>query len=455
MTDALRALCAQYDMLPRGALVLCAVSGGADSMCLLHLLHTMAQTEGFCLRAAHFNHKLRGEESDRDEQFVRAWCLEQDIPLTCGSADVGEQAARTGRGVEETARALRYAFLEQTAAALDAKRIATAHTADDNAETMLLNLVRGAGLQGLTGIPPRRGNVVRPLLNATRAQVEQYCAVHGVPFVVDSTNSDESYTRNYLRAQIMPRLKQMNPRAAENLSAAAGRLRVDHDYLNELTRQAMEDMKPTWEGSALVIRSVKLGQLPDPIASRAARMLLEHAGGGKSCTAAHLEGLLNLCRSEDPSGKLALPGLTARREYDKLLLAAPEGPAFLPEPVPVREGEQTCFGGWLLACNRTVCLEENSKNPDTFFLACDRIKGAITLRPRQTGDRIKLPGRGSKTVKKLMIDEKVPLDRRELLPVLADDAGVLAVAGFGPEVSRLALVGEEAFKITFEKRKSE
>lgn len=451
MTEKLRAFSAGYDMLPAGSTVLCAVSGGADSMCLLHLLQTMAPECGFSLRCAHFNHNLRGGESLRDENFVRAWCRERGIPLTCGSGDVRAEAVRTGRGIEETARAMRYAFLEDTARKLGAARIATAHTADDNAETMLLHLVRGSGLQGLSGIPPRRGNVVRPLLTVTRAEVEEYCAVHKVPYMEDSTNRDEAYTRNFLRRQVIPLLRQMNPRAVENLSAAAGRLRADNDYLNAQAAEAAALACQTPDG--LVIETAVLAQRPGPIASRTVRLLLERAGGGKNCTAAHIQALLDLCRGGDPSAMVMLPGLTARRMYGELMLTPAGEAAAPPLPAAVREGERTFYGttGWSVACRRTVCPEKSFINPDIFYLACDKIKGMLILRQRRTGDAVKLPGRGTKTLKKLLIEEKLPASRRALLPVLADDAGVVAVAAFGPDVSRLARTGEQAFEIIVKK----
>lgn len=451
MMDKLRALSKEYDMLPAGALVLCAVSGGADSMCLLHLLDALSSEWGFSLRCAHFNHNLRGAESDRDEEFVRTWCRERNIPFAGGGADVAAEAVRTGRGIEETARALRYAFLERTAAEYGAARIATAHTANDNAETMLLHLVRGSGLQGLTGIPPRRGDVVRPLLTTTRAEVEEYCVRHALPHVEDSTNADEHYTRNFLRRRVMPLLEQVNPRVVENLSATADRLRVDNDYLSVQAADAVAQSHMTTDG--LVIPVQVLNDLSEAVAGRAVRQLMERAGGGKNCTAAHIYALMDLCRSGDPSAKADLPGLTARRRYDELVLApASEVPA-LPPLTLVNVGERTVYGttGWSVTCRKTVCPEKSFKNPDTFFLSCDKITGALVLRPRQMGDSIKLPGRGSKTLKKLLIDEKIPLVCRDFLPVLADDAGVLAVASFGPDVFRLAQPGENAVEITFQK----
>ena len=158
-----------YDMLPRDGLVLCAVSGGADSMCLLHILLSLAEERRLQVFAAHFDHRIRGEESARDAAFVAEWCAHQGVRCVMGEGDVLREAGLLGQGVEETARQLRYAFLRRTAVALGCTRVATAHNADDNAETLLLHLVRGSGLQGLTGIPPRGVVVVPPLLTTTGA----------------------------------------------------------------------------------------------------------------------------------------------------------------------------------------------------------------------------------------------------------------------------------------------
>ena len=223
MLETIRALTTEYDMLPRGGKVLCALSGGSDSMCLLHLLSAMAEEGGFTLCAAHYNHHLRGAESDGDAAFVARWCEEHHIPYALGEGDVAAEAAKRNQGLEETARQLRYAFLTETAEALGCSRIATAHNADDNLETLLLHLTRGAGLHGLAGIPPRRGELVRPLLTTPRADIEAYLEAHHIPHVEDSTNTDTKYARNKLRSQVIPVLRELNPkltqRSAETMSS--------------------------------------------------------------------------------------------------------------------------------------------------------------------------------------------------------------------------------------------
>ena len=445
------AFCQEWNLIPEGSSVLCAVSGGADSMCLLHWLNGAKDALGIRLQAAHYNHRLRGDESERDEQFVRARCREWDIPLLCGGGDVSARAEELGKGVEETAREMRYAFLQEAARQIDADLIAVAHNADDNVETMLLHLIRGSGLTGLIGMLPRRDNIVRPLLTTTRAAIEQYCAAHAVPCVQDSTNADDGYARNRVRHRILPELTAMNPRFVENSVRMLERLRDDEWYLISRTNVIWAAARKE-EGRVTIPASVISG-LPWALAPRAVRRLLAQSGQ-ENYSAAHLESVAALCRGEDPSAKVCLPdGLVARREYGDLVIERADRETGVPDAIPLNGEGQTVFGdtGWTVTCRRTVCPETDLKNPDSFFLACDKINGALLLRPRRTGDSIKLPGRAAKTVKKLLIDEKIPRVTRDLLPVLADETGVLALASFGPEESRLAQPGEPALSITLKK----
>ena len=203
-----------YDMLRPGEPVLVALSGGADSVALLRVLREL----GYAVRAFHLNHCLRGAESDRDEAFCRTLCAQLGVELTVERVDVAAAAREQSKGVEETARRIRYARLHDAA---QGAKIATAHTADDNLETMLFHLVRGTGPKGLAGIPPVRGQIIRPLLQVERAQVETYLASLGQDYVTDSTNMDETYTRNRIRHTVVPALWAIQPSAAQ----AAARLR--------------------------------------------------------------------------------------------------------------------------------------------------------------------------------------------------------------------------------------
>ena len=451
--SSVEGLMEEYDMCPTGATVLCAVSGGADSMCLLHLLHTLGRQRGFAVCAAHFDHRIR-PTSPADAAFVRSWCKEHDVPFFLGSADVPAEAKARGLGLEETGRLLRYAFLERTAEQAGAARIATAHHGDDNLETLLLHLTRGAGLRGLSGIPPRRGSIVRPLLEVSRAEVLTYLNEYGVPHVEDESNADCSAARNRIRHQVLPVLRELNP----DLTAAAVRaqrsLRQDEVFLSARAMRAVSAAR-TLEDGVMVYASALAG-LPEAVAMRAVGQLLALAKAGDGrCGAVHRRAVLALCRGSDPSAAAALPGgWEARRSYDHLILRPVEEkrPSCPPAVLPV-EGDVLWGDGWRITCQQAVCPLALQKNPAVFHLDRDKIAGDVQVRGRSTGDRLALAGRpGSKSVKKWMIECRLPRTLRDKLPVLADERGVVAVTGLGVDERCAAEPGSACWKVTVQTR---
>ena len=439
-------LAAEYEMLPRGGTVLCAVSGGADSMYLLANLLERREELGYTVAVAHFDHCLR-ETSKRDADFVRSWCAEHGVTCVAGSGDVAFEAQRRGRGIEETARELRYAFLERTAEELGAAVIATAHTADDNAETLLMNLTRGSGLEGLCGIPPRRGNLVRPMLTTTREEIEGWLAAKGIPHVEDETNADERYTRNFLRHQVMPLLKQINPKVTEHMTDAAARLRRDNDVLNAQAARVTGQAHRAEDGWVIAVNAFEL--VPDPVALRAVRQLIVR-NGGENVSAAHLNAVLKLIRGKDPSAMLHLPKTMVRRVYGDVLFTPwqeTDGP--LAEQEIDRNGV-TVWGNWTVTCTEEIRPAEAANSPWEFWLAAEKITEPLFLTPRREGDVLQPAGRPGKTVKKWFIDEKVPRLERDTVPVLRGDC-VAAVGGIGAEQSLLAEAGEPALHLIFKR----
>lgn len=237
MENKIHAVIARYDMLSCGDTVIVGVSGGADSMALLHALYSMRKELGITVIACHINHNLRGEESLRDEQFVRGFCNERHIPFTVYSIEVKPDKHES---IEERARKMRYKCFDELCSELGAK-LATAHTASDNAETVFINILRGTGTKGLGGIPPVRGKIIRPLLRCTREETERYCAAHGIEYVTDSTNLSEEYTRNKLRLKIIPQLKEFNPSLIDGISRMTEAVSDDNAFLEHLAEQAKSD----------------------------------------------------------------------------------------------------------------------------------------------------------------------------------------------------------------------
>ena len=457
MLESMETLIREHGMLPRGCTVLCAVSGGADSVCLLHALYHLRPKLGFSLAAAHYNHQLRGEEADRDAQFVEqlvAECCGEDrlpdgrtlpaVPLFSGSGDVASQAALHGAGIEETARRMRYAFLRQAALEAGASLIATAHTADDNSETILFHLARGSGLRGLTGIAPVRGDLIRPLLSTQRREVEEYLRYYGLPWREDSSNADDSYARNRIRHQVVPVLEELFPGFSARLASCAARLRADEALLEEQARHLSAQAQSLPQG--LSLPASLIADAPGPVAVRAVRQLMAALNGGdQDCGSAHLESLVRLCRSQDPSARLSLPfGLSARREYDRLVLTRETAPQVL-VPVPLALPGETQVPPFLVRCLPAVYTGQR-QGPFDFWLDA-RPGEAVTLRPRRTGDRLRLPGRPEKTLKKWFVDEKIPQSRRDCLPVLDWDGQVAAAAGLGPDAAFLPQAGQAAWHI--------
>ena len=428
----------RFDLIPPGSGVLCALSGGADSMYLLCRLLEGREKYGWAVCAAHFNHGLR-ESAGRDADFVRAWCEARGVPLTAGREDVAALARREGLGIEEAGRAARYRFLADAARRAGLEFIATGHHAGDNAETVLMNLIRGCGLKGLTGIPQRRGNIVRPMLEVSRPEIESYLRERAVPHVEDETNAGLDYARNRVRHRLLPLLEELNPRAAAHIAAAARRLGEDEELLSAQAAPLIAQGLDIPDGLALPVRALR--EAPRPLALRACAMLLERAGLGGE--AVHLENILSIAAGDGPSAHVDVPGGSVRRQYELLVFSpGPEPEPGPPPPMELVEGKSR-WGDWTVTCIQGTCPEKAYISPWEFYLE----PGRYTIRPRREGDRIALGPRPSKTVKKLMIDEKIPACRRDHVPVLAAGEAAAAVGGFGPERSCLARPGGPALHI--------
>ncbi len=418
MLDKLLSTIRRYHLIDAGDTVICAVSGGADSMAMLFAMYLLREKLNIRLKAAHFNHNLRGAESDGDEAFVREFCARYDIELFVGSGQVtaGE------KGLESAARDARYDFFNSLSG-----KIATAHTADDNAETVLMRLVRGTGLKGLGAIAPMRGSIIRPMLDVTRQDVLSFLEEYHISCRQDSSNDTDDFLRNRLRHHVMPLLLQENPRLSENLSAMAQRLRQDEDAL-----------------SVLVLPDTDVGNLRamhPAVRSRSLEWILKKAGV-REPEATHIALLESLVFSQKPSAQARFcGGIIIRRQYDKLVVDS-EVAALAPVTL-------TCPGMAEVSGYRITCRKASQIINDEHVMTIS-CHGPIVVRPRQSGDRIRLPG-GTKSLKKIFIDRKIPAGQRDRIPVLEAEGEVVAVCGIGVNIEKKA-TELPAWQICFEER---
>ena len=385
------------DKVSAGDTVICAVSGGADSMALLWGMYLLREQLGITLKAAHFNHGLRGAESDGDAAFVEQFCSAYEIPLYLEKG----QVTAGPKGLEASAREARYKFFER----LEGK-IATAHTADDNAETILMHLVRGTGLKGLGGIVPVRGNVIRPMLEITRREVVAFLEEYAVSHVEDSSNGSDDFLRNRIRHHVMPQLLQENPRFSLDLTAMAAGLRQDEAYLSEKTPDT--------------VNVKELRSLPPALQSRSISRFLVTSGVAEP-SRANVASVMGLLYTDRPSARVDLPGgVVIERNYDTLRTApAVEAPgsAILHCPGCVQFGHMVIHS----TPGKMATLKY-----DRFVVAP---VGQMIVRSRQSGDEMRLTG-GTKSLKKLFADRKIPASQRPFVSFFEVVVGFLCVCCF-------------------------
>lgn len=436
-----RDYCRRWDMLPpAGGVMLCALSGGRDSMALLCFLQTLAEEGGFTLRAAHYHHGLR-PTADRDRDFVRAWCARRGIPLTCGAGDVSGWARVRGASLEDAARTLRYRFLREAAEAAGACRIATAHHRQDNAETVLLHLLRGSGLRGLGGIPPVRGRIVRPFLETDRRDIEAYLNENHIPYVEDESNADAAYTRNRLRLEVLPLLEAVSPGCTARIAAAAELLRADEAHLEA----ACAALTPAPAGDRVVLPASTLAGQDLALRRRLVRAMARQLGG--ELTAAQTDAVLAL----GSGGAADLPGgLRAFREPHRLTVRRLPP---VPPPLALRLGEQPWGGGVLRAWESDDAGEAPPRGAAA-VLAARALSAPMTVALWDGAGRLAVEN-GSRTIKRLFADRGIPLDRREEHPVLYRAGRPAAVLGVAVDWSLRPRPGERVLTVVWEKEEKD
>jgi len=410
--------------------VIVGFSGGADSSVLLSYFAAERERDpSLSVIAAHVNHMIRGAEADSDEEFCRRVCEELCIPFVSERIDVPALARERGCGTEEAARIARYGFFESLLERYPGAVAATAHSADDNLETVIFNLCRGSGVRGLCGIAPIRQRYVRPLLCCTAAEIRSYAKERGIAYVTDSTNTDVAYTRNAVRKNIVPALREINSKAAESALRLSELAREDCDYIESEAKRLL----------CGGITRRELSALHPALFARVIALMYESAAGGRRNLS---EKNIRDCRAVADSTEkksISLPGGFSLFGYGDRVFVAREERGALEQletkETPLIVGKPVVFGGFCVLLSEKdeyiAQIEENVYNLSLHgHVDCDKINGNLCVRSRRPGDVIKKGGMNKK-LKKLLCDESIPQMLRDCLPIIEDGNGILFVPYIG------------------------
>ncbi|HUF54732.1 MAG TPA: tRNA lysidine(34) synthetase TilS [Dehalococcoidia bacterium] len=428
-----------------GEAVVVGVSGGPDSTALLLIVSRIAKDLRLKLTAAHFDHQLRSRrEADEDRRYVERLCKDLDLPLESGIGDVQSRARRHKESTEEAARIMRFRFLGSVADNVGASAVALGHTLDDQAETVLLHLVRGAGLGGLAAMSPRAAwpfgagpDIARPLLERRREETVRYCRESGVEPRRDPTNNQPVATRNRLRAELLPPLRQFNPRIEEALARLAEAAAIDDEFINRVADRDWSALASATRDRVVFPREAFASFHP-AVQARLLKRSVEKVGGDASVTSEHVAAVRaalekRLTRVSLPGGlicTLSVGRVTISRGAEK---AAPKQNAEAPPGRQVAQLQvpgKTDWGRWTIAAEkRTGRLPGRIGKMDA-YLDVAKLRGQLVVRSRRPGDRMQPLGmRGGRKLQDILVDAKVPEAERDEVPVVADEKGIVWVAG--------------------------
>jgi len=434
MLDKITAYIEKWNMLESNDNVIVGISGGADSVCLLFVLYKLKEVMHIDITGIHVNHGLREEAADRDEAFVRQFCSRLDIPCAVYRRDVGMIAKQRKQSEEEAGRDARREVFAEALKTYGGTRVALAHHKNDNAETMLMNLARGTGLRGLSGMKPLNGQLIRPLLCVTRQEIERFLAKEDISYCDDVTNRSDLYTRNRIRNHVMPYLEDgVNLRAVEHIADTMERLRTVQEYLDDQADIWYRDCI-RFQNQDIILVGKNFEAVPaalKPLILQ--RIMTESAGAGKDITARHLAAAGRLLEQQT-GRRISLPyGMTAVRCYEGIRFSQATaagnktGPVGLPVNGEVKVGSRLIRtkvkeGGTVSAIS---CKKHYTKQFDY-----DIIKSNVSIRTREAGDYIVIDDQGNRQkLKAFFINNKVPREVRENILLIAEGSHVLWIIG--------------------------
>jgi tRNA(Ile)-lysidine synthase len=438
--SAVQASIRHHHMLTEGDVVLVGVSGGPDSVALLHSLTALAPEWSLRLVIAHLNHQLRGATSEREAAFVGELAAGLGIPCEITSRNVQQYGIEHRLSLQEAARVVRYAFYDEAAAKHAASRIALGHNADDNAESILMHLLRGTGPLGLIGIPAvRDGRIIRPLIGITREQILHFLEQHGLQYIQDRSNLDTKYLRNRIRQDLLPHLKhQYNPNMVYGLNRLAAILRDEEDFWHQAISEVFQDLMSKRTPQGVSLRLAGLLQLHPALLRRVVRhSVLSVKGELKRLSHVHVEAVIRLVAGQSSSGRIDLPhGMTVFRDREEIhFLSEPtqEAPAF---DYDIPGIQTTSIHEIGISLKLSVCDIAEASDPKTYpsntaVFDMDTVTFPLKVRRFQQGDRFKPLGMaGSQKVKAFFINHKVPRSERLRCPILLSGGRIIWVGGY-------------------------
>lgn len=437
MIENVLSIIEENKMFNKGDRVIVAVSGGPDSICLLHILYVLKKRLGITLYAAHVNHCLRGEEGDEDESYVRKFCERLSIEFKSLKVDVNFIAKEKKISCESAGREVRYNFFGELKEELKAQKIAIAHNANDQAETVLMRIMRGAGLQGLTGISPVRDNIfVRPLIRTARDEIEKYCDNNNLQPRIDRTNLETIYSRNKIRLELIPYIENnFNRDIITALNRLSDIIKIDNDYLNYISRERFKKYCEIKIQKVIIFKEAFLED--KAVLVRMIRMSLEAVEGNlKDIEKIHVSSIIDVQKCSTGKEIMLPHNLVALNDYGNVVVKKRMKESM--ESCEVQYELQIGFNDIIdIKSKIHISLTElkeykyHKKGKFVQYFDYDKIKGSITLRNRRKGDKfIPLGMIGSKKLKSLFIDLKISKDKRDKIPLICFGNNIAWIVGY-------------------------
>ncbi|MCG2709038.1 MAG: tRNA lysidine(34) synthetase TilS [Thermodesulfovibrionales bacterium] len=436
----------KHSMLFEKDRVLIGLSGGPDSVCLLHALNNLKDEYKLSLHAIYIDHGLRPDEIPAEIEFCKKLCETLGVPFLTKSVDVKSYAKEYCLNKQEAARELRYKIFEDVALEIGSSRIALAHNADDQAETFFMRILRGAGQKGLSGIPPVRGKIIRPLIEIERKDIEEFLDGISQSFIVDSSNLKKDYFRNWLRLAVMPEFKRQNPELIRTISRTSEIIREEDNYLELIVTKTLMRLIPKKTDRTIELFLVPLETMDRVILRRVLRRAIDAVKGLRGIGFVHIEDIIELVKRGNSGDRIYLPkGIRVIKGYSTLILTS-EQPSKLgayslnvPEELALKES------GILIKSSFADSAEIPCDGKSKVIIDAERIKLPLVVRARKSGDLFYPFGFGKrKKLQDFFVDEKIPRDERDSIPIVLSGNDVVWIAGYR---------ADERFKVMSETKK--